>query len=234
MKIVREGIRCLAISAVGCAISALAQAVQSVSSVQDGAGGRSAGGDYALVASAAQPGGVRFSGDGAAGGWRHQAGFLGTFVMQPGLDHDGNGLPDELDDDNDGDGLGDVAELTGSDFDAAWGVAATTDPNDADSDQDGAGDAHELGAGTDPNDADSIFAIIGIQHEAGGTRVSWQGRGAGTRYQVLSRDGSYQPPVDLLEEVAVDGGDGAPWFTTNASVLDAAGADVRHYGVEKQ
>jgi hypothetical protein len=218
----------------GCVAALRTQAVQPVSAVQDGAGGAASGGVYRLVSSAAQPGGIRCSGDGLAGGRRHSAGFLGTFILQPGLDHDGNGVPDELNDDNDGDGLDDMAELTGSDFETAWGVAAATDLNEGDSDGDGSGDSHELHSGTNPNDADSYFAITGIQKEADSMRVSWRGRGAGSRYRVLYRDGSYEMPADLLEEIAVDVFEGAPWYTTDASVLDEDGADVRHYGLKKQ
>mgnify|MGYP003593265345 CR=1 FL=1 len=215
-----------------CGVAA-AQISQS-SSVQDGAGGRSAGGDYALAASAAQPGGVRASAAGGTGGLRHQAGFLGTFVLRPDLDRDGDGLPDESDDDNDGDGLEDAAELAGSDFEAAWGVAAATDPNADDSDGDGSGDDQELAAGTDPADAAGFFAITDIRREAAGMRVTWQGRGAGSRYRVLYHDGNYAMPGDLLEEVAVDVFDGAPWYFATTSAVDAAESDARHYGVEKQ
>ena len=215
-------------------VGAVAAQTAQPSAVQDGAGGRSAGGDYALVASSAQPGGIQAAAAGGTGGLRHQAGFLGAFVLRPELDRDGDGLPDESDDDNDGDGLEDAAELAGSDFNAAWGVAAATDLNAADSDGDGSGDSHELQAGTNPNDADSYFAVTDIRREAGGMRVTWKGRGAGSRYQVLYRDGSYAVPADLLEEIAVDVFDGAPWYTTEASVLDDDGADVRHYGIEKQ
>ena len=233
MRVLRRSFGVLLSMVMGGSLS-WAQTEQMESSVLAGAGGRSAGGTYELVSSSAQPGGVQASAAGGTGGVRHQAGFLGAFILKPALDHDGSGVPDELDDDNDGDGLEDRAELEGSEFEAAWGVVAATDLNEADSDGDESGDSHELGAGTDPNDAASQFRITGIQHEAGGTRVSWRGRGAGSRYQVLYRDGSYAVPTDLLEEIAVDVFDGAPWYATEASILDDDGADVRHYGIEKQ
>lgn len=213
--------------------AAAAQISQS-SSVQDGAGGRAAGGDYALAAAAAQPGGVRASAAGGPGGLRHQAGFLGTFILRPDLDRDGDGLPDESDDDNDGDGLEDAAELAGSDFEAAWGVAAATDPNAGDSDGDGAGDGHELAAGTDPADAAGFFAITAIHREGAGARVSWKGRGDGTGYRVLGRDGSYAPPTDELDVVVVtDPGIGV-WHAAEGTWLDPDEISARHYGIEKQ
>ena len=216
---------------VGGAIPVGAQSEELESSVLDGAGGGAAGGDYELVAATAQPGGIQTA---MAGGLRNYAGFLGTFARRPDLDHDGNGLPDEWDDDNDGDGLGDGAEIAGSDFAAAWGVAAPTDLNAPDSDGDGAGDDHELQAGTDPNDAASQFAITEIQREGPGARVTWKGRGDGTGYRVLGHDGAYAPPADELDVVVVaDPGLGV-WHAAEGTWLDPDETAGRHYGVEKQ
>jgi hypothetical protein len=232
--IIRNGLGWILAALIGGAIPVAAQTVRMEVAVLDGAGGRAAGGDYYLVSATAQPGGVRPSAAGGTGGLRHQAGFLGTFILEPGLDRDGDGVPDELDDDNDGDTLEDLAELTGSVFEAAWGVAAPTDSNEADSDGDGSDDAHELASGTDPGDPGSFFAITGIEHEAGGVRVSWRGRGAGSRYRVLYGDGNFGPLADVLDEIEVNVFEGAPWYTTEATRLDTDGADVRHYGIEKQ
>lgn len=228
---IRNGLGWILATLVGGAIPAGAQTEHLEATVLDGAGGAAAGGDYQLVSATAQPGGIQTA---TAGGLRNYAGFLGTFALRPDWDHDGNGLPDEWDDDNDGDGLEDAAELDGRDFAAAWGVAATTDLNAPDSDGDGAGDDHELQSGTDPNDAASLFAITEIQREGPGARVTWKGRGDGTGYRVLGRDGAYAPPADELGTVVVaDPGVGV-WHATEGTWLDPDETSARHYGVEKQ
>ncbi len=231
---IRNGLGWILAALVGGAVSVNAQTEHLEATVLDGAGGAAAGGDYQLVAATAQPGGIQTATAGGVGGLRNYAGFLGTFALRRDLDHDGNSLPDEWDDDNDGDGLEDGAELDGRDFAAAWGVAAPTDLNAPDSDGDGAGDGHELQAGTDPNDADSLFAITDIQREGPGARVTWKGRGDGTGYRVLGRDGEYAPPTDELDVVVVaDPGLGV-WHAAEGTWLDPDETSARHYGVEKQ
>ena len=228
---IRNGLGWILATLVGGAIPAGAQTEHLEATVLDGAGGAAAGGDYQLVSATVQPGGIQTA---TAGGLRNYAGFLGAFALRPDLDHDGNGLPDEWDADNDGDGLEDAAELDGRDFAAAWGVAAPTDLNAPDSDGDGAGDDHELQAGTDPNDAASLFAITEIQREGPGARVTWKGRGDGTGYRVLGRDGAYAPPADELGVVVVDDPGLGAWHAAEGTWLDPDETSARHYGVEKQ
>ena len=66
-----------------------------------------------------QPGGI---GRGAGGAFYNYAGYLGAILIQPDLDSDADGLCDETDPDNDGDGADDFGELI-----------ANTDPTNANS-----------------------------------------------------------------------------------------------------
>jgi len=78
-------------------------------------------------------------------------------------DMDGDGLTNEYETevtetnpalpDTDGDGLSDLAEITGTGIDPGTGMATgTTDPNDDDSDNDGFTDKAEREHGSNPND----------------------------------------------------------------------------------
>ncbi len=82
----------------------------------------------------------------------HRAGFLqAVAVRRPDLDTDGDGVPDELDRDNDGDGLFDIDEITG----AAFGGHAATDPNNPDTSGDGMSD------GDKARGRESLFVVFG-------------------------------------------------------------------------
>jgi hypothetical protein len=107
-------------------------------------------------------------------------GFLGGAVLFPNLDHDADGLCDEVDPDNDNDGLADLEELHGNLFP----VTTITDVNKADSDGDGASDGAEAVMASNPLDSQSLLRLTQFQMEADGTvTLAWQAQG-GVRYRV--------------------------------------------------
>lgn len=112
--------------------------------------------------------------------WLTSAGFLAAFLLFPECDFNGNGIPDEDDPDDDGDGLADADELSGRLFDPA----TLTDPFGWDTDGDGLSDLEELLTGTNPRDPDSRLVVsIGVAGEE--IILQWDGR-EGKTYQVLS------------------------------------------------
>jgi hypothetical protein len=193
------------------------------STVLDSAGGRAAGGSLAVVSAVGQPGGVQImTGNDRA----LYPGFLNTFVVRPGLDTDGDGLVDELDGDNDNDGLADTAEVSGS----AHGYVTSSDPNAADTDEDGTPDAEEAFAGTDPgNDAEQL-KITGVLRDGSGVQITWQARG-GKSYGIYAADAPDSAPT-RLGDVSAEGGVG-PWavVTTNFSDMGAGSQDETLYRV---
>ena len=112
----------------------VAMGYTNTSSVLDGSGTMSSGGSFTNISAAGQPGGISVS---SGGTYVNQAGFLNTFSIKPGLDTDGDGVADELDQDNDNDKLADTAEVAGSGF----SPTAPTLVNIADTDGDGVMDA---------------------------------------------------------------------------------------------
>lgn len=116
----------------------------------------------------------------SAGGTTLYPGFLGCVSLVPALDHDADGQCDEVDADNDGDGLADADELLG----ARFPVTTATDVNAADSDGDGASDGAEAAMASNPLDAQSLLRLTGVLLEPGGAvALAWQSQN-GVTYAV--------------------------------------------------
>ena len=192
------------------------------SSVLDGSGILSTGGSYTNISAAGQSGGITVSSGGA---YVNQAGFLNTFNLRPDLDTDGDGLANEVDQDNDNDQLADAVEIGGTGFDPL----TPTSLNTADTDGDGVQDGAEAMAGTDPTNIDALLEIIRI-NQASGQQVSWIARG-GKTYVLHARTnllaGSFMP---IATNIATGGT--APWFVTTNSLVDASTMSAGFYAVE--
>jgi len=214
-------ILCTCVAWSGFSFTASAQFTNK-SSVLDGSGTRSSGSSFTNISAAGQPGGIAVS---SGGGFVNQAGFLNTFMLKPGLDTDGDGLADELDQDNDNDGLADATEIGGSGFNPT----TPTQVNVADTDGDGNPDGAESVAGTDPTNIDAFLEVIRIA-QAGGQDVRWIARG-GKTYVVHARTsllaGNFTP---IATNTAVGGI--APWFVVTNSMVDVSSVNAEFYAVE--
>jgi len=192
------------------------------SSVLDGSGALSSGGAFTNISASGQPGGITET---SGGNFVNQAGFLNTFILKPGLDTDGDGLADELDRDNDNDGLADLSEVGGSGF----SPATPTQVNVADSDGDGIPDGAESVAGTDPANMNAFLEIIRIT-QTSGQDVGWIARG-GKTYIVHARTnllaGNF---ASIATNTAVGGV--APWFVVTNALTDVTAVETEFYAVE--
>lgn len=188
------------------------------SSVADGMGAWSAGGDWVHVSAGGQPGGIAVA---TFADRLNSAGFLGCAVLRPDLDGDGDGLADEIDPDNDGDGLWDIPEVTG----AAFWPATPTDVNNPDTDGDGVTDLAEAGAQTDPLDDAVYLHFTRIERDAGGdVELDWQAR-ENYLYQLYRLDPTNGLPGVYVADVRAPAGGVGPWAVVTASNTVAGSSD---------
>jgi hypothetical protein len=113
----------------------------------------------------------------------------------PSLDHDNDGFYDEIDFDNDNDGLEDLAEILGNSFNPY----IPTGVNNPDTDGDGMKDGAEWTADTNPTNKSSVLTITDIKWQGTGMQVTWSG-GVNAR-QYLLRKASLTSGPDMWEAI---------------------------------
>ena len=215
---------CLAASGI-MVLAACGQDYTNKSTCLDGAGDWSTGGGYTNISAIAQPGGVGVS---AGGDYMNYAGFLGTFSLKGG-DMDNDGVDNEADADNDGDGLDDYTEVAGD----AFSPLAATDHNLADSDGDGVIDGDEAGAQTNPNDSNAFLRITSIAKSGADKELKWVAR-SNVSYRIRSTDGSMSGrPTDILDEMTVTTPGTGTWQVAEGTYADTLGdTNARFYAIE--
>ncbi len=144
-----------------------------------------------------------------------RAGMLVSFLMNPNLDFDGDGIPDEDDRDDDGDAIADSSELYGDSFVPAM----ATDPFDSDSDDDGATDGDEAVAGTNPQDASSLFRITEIRKEGSSIVVVWKGRD-GVSYDLAAAASLTSGVFTVVSSNIVATGGTGVWYEAEVSATN--------------
>jgi len=177
-----------------------------------------------LVTCMGQPGATRIT---RGGTYVNYGGFLAGAPLRGHLDTDGDGLPDELDDDNDNDGLSDEEEITGSPW---FPASVSSNPNLADTDNDGARDYEEAVAGTDPGDPSHFLAVEvtpEFLHPAG-MRVAWTAR-HGKAYRLYRLDNLVSFPGTQIHSVTHANAAPAPFFAGTEEFLDTGAPFTRSY-----
>ena len=219
--------------AVFSATLAFSQEHRRLSTVQDGSGVLSTNTvsihsvNYRHVSAGSQPGGVSTSTNGT---FANYAGFLQAVdIKRPNLDTDNDGVSDELSTDNDGDGLTDIVEIEGSNFQPA----TVTEVNIADTDGDGVTDGGEAIAGTDPTDDQIYLQILDIRNTGGNREISYMAR-EGKEYHIRAADGSYRRPITELGTQQEPRGGSGDWLVRTNIYTDVDATNQRSYVIEAQ
>ncbi|HBA86139.1 MAG TPA: hypothetical protein DCZ95_18815 [Verrucomicrobia bacterium] len=215
--------------------TAFAQTYRNLSTVQDGSGVMSTnavilsdGRAYTNVSASGQPGGVAISSNPSAG-LTNYAGFLQAVdIKRPDL-RDRYGNPYELTPDNDADGLSDLTEVTGTNFNPV----TATDVNQADTDNDGVSDWAESVAGTNPTNSDAFLEILAFNRSGTDKVLQWSARD-GKSYRIrYSETVGFQSPTNILgTSVVNDLTAPAPWYPTVGSYTNAGLYSNRYYVIE--
>lgn len=195
------------------------------SSVLDSSGALSNGGSFTNISASGQPGGI---GTSAGGPFVNQAGFLSTFSLKPALDTDSDGLANELDQDNDNDGLADGSEITG----ASFSPTSPTLVHLADTDDDGVLDGAEAVAGTDPNNPNALLKLVAISNAGPSRAVAWLARGNNQKIYIVRSSAALTGPFHAVVFSNTVAGGSAPWFAVTSAVTHTSASNALFYAVE--
>ena len=194
--------------------------------VVDGSGNISSNGSLIKISAGGQPSAVKVSDSGSVAVF---SGYLNCFMLQPGLDTDNDGLPDEVDRDNDNDTLKDASEISGSLF----SPMTATNPNDPDSDDDGHSDGMEVNAQTNPLDGNVNLRIVGIEIVSNQVYVSYLARGGvaiGKTYVVHTSSNIINLQPSAVATNITPAGGVSPWHVvTNVYITNLATNEINRY-----
>ena len=201
-----------------------------MSDVLDGSGVTSSGGGYTNISASGQPGGISQSMAGTlplnSGTIVNQAGFLNTFLLHPNQ-LSVHGIPVEIDPDNDGDGLSDIQEITGS----AFTPATPTDPNNPSTSGNGVSDSQAAAAGVNPLDPNAAFKIISVTNASGQVFVTWRAHGNSERkYVVNTTTNALQPYGTAIFSNYVAGGS-YPWYVVTNTIPDSSVTNAHFFSI---
>ncbi|MBN1670563.1 MAG: hypothetical protein JXR37_06000 [Kiritimatiellae bacterium] len=204
---------------------ALAQTSE-VARTHDGCGGWSTNATCQTVIAACQPCPVGFLEH--TNDFLAYSGFLHSFLMHTNLDTDADGLVDENDPDNDGDGLDDDEELSG----ARFSPVTATSPQEADTDGDGLSDGAEAAAGTHPGDAEQCLEISDFQYSGGEVVLTWVSR-EGYQYEIVCATSvvDLATATQVVATITAGTGTGA-WQIAESVCTNSAGETARFYRVD--
>ena len=182
-----------------------------------GGGGRLSAGTLETATAAGQ---TEATGIAHSGRYTLYTGLIGAAFIRPAL-LSRRGLPLEADPDNDGDGLYDEAELTGS----AYGGLSLSDPNAWDTDGDGMSDGSEAAGGYNPLDPGDVLKITAVESRHGTNTVEWIARsGIQTILQGTRPDACTQ----VVHEADFPGGS-PPWYMITNRYSWAAGPATNRF-----